>query len=383
MSLAPRKINSIATRDFELVTMARTWLILNEPFFGSLIMKLKLEEANIKTAATDGKRILYAVEYILTLSKKECIGLFAHEVMHCVLRHMFRIGNKDPAVWNAACDYVINIILNKSDFILPRGALLDYKFADMTAEEVYELLIKDEQAVQNIKNSTPMDWIFQNDSSSEQADIQIDWEIDIEIATERAKAAGKLPGAVESALGKFEKPQIDWKVALQRFFTGYAQNDYCWARPRKRLLYQGFYLPSLYSEELEDVILGIDTSGSVTDKELSHVGGEVSLILNSFKCNIIVVYCDSVVQGVKKFDSSELPQDFGHDFPGRGGTRLQPIFDYVTKEGLNPSCMVYFTDGGICDRPNPPDYPLLTITTGSPIDIGDNIKYAINNKNTR
>ena len=113
---------------------ARTALILDHPFFGVLSLKLELIETHeVKTAATDGKRLIYNPDYIAKLSDKQRQGLVAHEVMHCALQHMVRRQYRDPKRFNKACDYAINGNLVKQGFVLPENGLINHdwdEFAD-------------------------------------------------------------------------------------------------------------------------------------------------------------------------------------------------------------------------------------------------------------
>src|SRR5713101_1334995 len=125
------------------LTRARTQLLLNQPFFGSLCLRLKLEPGPVPTMATDGKRILYNPAFVDSLKPSEIEGTFAHEVMHCALGHHCRRGTRDRQVWNEAADLAINPILIGNRFTLPSGALIDPAFDNLSAEEIYSRLLRD------------------------------------------------------------------------------------------------------------------------------------------------------------------------------------------------------------------------------------------------
>ena len=117
-------------------TKARSQLILNHPFFGTLALRLKpIQDESIATAATNGECIKYNPKWFLKLREHERIGLLAHEVMHVALMHMLRRNERDPIKWNVAADYVINGALIKSNFILPHTEIIDDQYDGMSTEE--------------------------------------------------------------------------------------------------------------------------------------------------------------------------------------------------------------------------------------------------------
>jgi len=376
------------TVQFDRMAKARTRVILDEPFFATLLLKLHLiEDLTVPTAATDGRVILYNPEYTETLTDRQCVGLLAHELSHCVFKHMLRRGHRTPVRYNIAGDYMINPGLKDSGFELPPGALDDPKYYNLTTEQIYDLLPEDDEKANPIgadgypEDFPPTDWVFDDNkaaqSIAEKNRMEEEWELNIQEAIKNAEAAGKIPIGLESLIESIGKPQINWRAALRRFFTIYSKRDFSWSKVKRRLISQNIYLPSLHSEDLDNLVIGIDTSGSVSDEELALFSDEINSILMGFNATVTVIYCDSEVQAVETFETDELPRTLSDEFPGRGGTTLTPIFEQVEKLNLDPSCMVYLTDGGIWDNPPAPTYPLLIVTTDEEISIGENIKMEI------
>src|ERR1700682_1457576 len=125
------------------LTRARTQLLLNQPFFGTLCLRLKLMPGSRPTLATDGVRIIYNPSFVDSLTPAELEGCLAHEVLHCALGHHARRGVREPRLWNHAADYAINPILVKNGLKLPAGVLLDPQYENLPAEEIYARLTKD------------------------------------------------------------------------------------------------------------------------------------------------------------------------------------------------------------------------------------------------
>src|ERR1700689_1446416 len=120
------------------IQKARNSLILDHPFFGSLLFRLKGRESrSIKTMATDGISLFYNPDFVDTLNAATLCGVLAHEVLHPGLQHHVRRSGRDPKRWTEACDYAINPILLDAGLHLPEGVLVDDRFREMSAEQIY------------------------------------------------------------------------------------------------------------------------------------------------------------------------------------------------------------------------------------------------------
>src|SRR5690242_20345889 len=117
------------------VQIARSTLLLDQPFFGVLALGLELtEDATCKTAWTNGQSLGFSPAFVDTLTDDELKGLIAHEVMHCACGHPWRRDARDHTRWNEAADYAINAVLRDAGFALPSGALLDASYDGKWAE---------------------------------------------------------------------------------------------------------------------------------------------------------------------------------------------------------------------------------------------------------
>src|SRR5665213_1774804 len=126
---------------FVRIQKARTALLLDHPFFGSLLFRLKGRESrSIKTMATDGISLFYNPDFVDTLNASTLCGVLAHEVLHPGLQHHVRRSGRDPRRWNEACDYAINPLLLDAGLHLPEGVLVDDRFREMSAEQIYNQL---------------------------------------------------------------------------------------------------------------------------------------------------------------------------------------------------------------------------------------------------
>src|SRR6478752_5385793 len=126
------------------IARQRTELVLSQPFFGALALRLNVrEDATAKTFWVDGETLGYNPTYMESLSDLEVRGVVAHEVLHVANGHCWRQGARDPDRWNDACDYAINPIVLSSGMVLPKGALVDPRYTGKSAEEIYGLLTQE------------------------------------------------------------------------------------------------------------------------------------------------------------------------------------------------------------------------------------------------
>jgi predicted metal-dependent peptidase len=179
-------------------------------------------------------------------------------------------------------------------------------------------------------------------------------------AVQQAKAMGSLPGALERLVSDILEPVLDWRELLRRFVDTSAKNDYQWFPPNRRYVHSGLLLPSLRSQELKNITLAMDTSGSITDDDLKAFQAEVRALVEDYQANATVIYCDDKVRKVERFDEGS-PVELHPK--GGGGTDFRPPFEHIEESGEYPVCLIYQTDGECRDFPVVPPYPVLWVLT--------------------
>ena len=348
------------------VTKARTTLVLSQPFFGSLALgQMMIEESHLPTMATNGKVIKYNPDFVAKLTQPELVGVMAHEVMHTAALHHTRRGVRQPRLWNIAADYAINGLLIRAGFTLPQGALIDARFDGKGAEEIYSTL-QDEGGGGGGEGDDPGGCGGVDDAPGENgnkptqesmAAAEREANVNTMQAAAVAKGAGKSSADIDRMIGDIVNPKVNWRTILRNFMTASAKNDYSWRRPNNRYMATGMYLPALWSEEMGEVVIGVDTSGSIGQEMLDAFASEMNeIVAVSRPKRVHVIYCDAEVAGVDEFDQGE---PITVNAKGGGGTRFSPVFDYVREHGINPVCLVYLTDLCCTDFGEAPEYPVL------------------------
>ena len=136
---------------------SRSKLMKGHVGMASMLLHLDLIEvppSKCGTMATDGKRIIYCSDFVLDVEEAELRGVLIHEALHVVYEHPLRRGKRHPKVWNIACDYAINgFLFYDLGMELPEGGLWSREYRGMSAEAIYSLLMKDEEALQEAINS--------------------------------------------------------------------------------------------------------------------------------------------------------------------------------------------------------------------------------------
>ena len=354
---------------------------------GVLMIGEKTIHDDIPTACTNGRDVKYGRAFVEKQTDAELRGLVLHEDEgHKLYRHLTTwrwMYDIDPFLANCACDYVINIRIvddNKDDGFaeLPEGGLVDERFRGMDEAQVFNILRQeqDEQSTGDSGGSDSQDnesgdgdpQDNESGSGSEQSAgaglDQHDWDGAQELSDEEkrelardideairqgAMAAGKMGGTGNRGLDELLQPQVDWREVLREFVqTTCAGSDYStYARPNRRLMSQGIYMPSGVSEQVEELVIAIDTSGSIGQSELTEFLSEVKGVCDTVKPNKVrLLYWGSDVVGDESYDMHELDNLVTSTKPmGGGGTDVNCVTQYMAKKGIKPQAVIVLTDG--------------------------------------
>lgn len=341
---------------------ARAQLLMDQPFFGTLALRLKMIATDeTETAATDGKRLIYNPKFIEKLDGMTRKGLIAHEVMHCVFNHMTRRQHRDHKKWNIATDYAINLHLKDSGFVLPEGGLIDEAYRDMSAEEIYNKLPENQ--------TKPCPWGMVLDAGAGQlqagsnAALESDWQVAVNEAAQVAKAAGKLPGNVAQFIEEIIEPIVDWRTILWPFCQQLTNDDYSWRKPHRAYISEDEYLPSMLNEAAGHIAVIVDSSGSCEEYYKQFMSEMAAIHSDLSPEKITIIHCDYQVAHTDEIDRyDEFPIKEMH---GGGGTSFKPAFDWLNENADSVDAAVYLTDleAHPDDFGEAPPYPVLWVCT--------------------
>jgi predicted metal-dependent peptidase len=405
---------------------ARTRLILDKPFLGALVLRLPLKAAGsnwCKTTATDARNFYYNPEYIEQLTPKQTQFMLAHEALHCALIHFARRGHRIKHRWDLACDFAINPLLIEDGLTPPPDSLWMDQYKGMTAEEIYPLIeeLEDmetldqhlydqegesgerdgsggslpppkQQSEQKREQQGDKQQLDENQQGGMDADKQqaggsadapypgespdtppplapdeketlgVQWRQRTAGAAQQAIQAGKFGGAMARMIVHHLQPQLPWRMVLSRYLSSLAWEDFSYMRPSRR---EGDAIyPSLRSAQL-DVVVAIDTSGSIRREEISRFIAEIDAIKGQIRARITLLPCDAALaQGApwiyEPWEDFKLPEKI----QGGGGTDFRPVFEWVDTMDMRPQLLLYFTDADGKFPLQPPDYAVIWLVKG-------------------
>lgn len=362
------------TKAAEMIGKAKAALILEQPFFASIICSLPMIENNdIPTMATNGKKFYYNTTFVEGLKADELKFVLCHEVGHCIFQHMFRKGTRNHRKWNIAGDYVINdLLVNEKIGTMPANGLLNPQLVIAgggTTEGVYDLLPESQAGDgggfgQPGEPGEPLDDCMDpGGSQADQTQAEAEMKVMLSQAAAAAKMCGKLSANMERFVGSALKPKVDWRDVLRRFMNARAKVDLTYARPKRRFLADDIYLPTMSGCAMGEIVIAVDCSGSIGQAELDEFAAEMIAIKEDVRPSAVhVVYFDSRVCHYDKFDQDDELHVEPH---GGGGTAFSPIFRYVDEMGIEPVCCVVLTDLYCSDFGPPTYYPTLWVTTAA------------------
>lgn len=400
----------------ERLTKARVKLQESKPFFAYLSQSLQfIESEELPTMGVDKfGNCYYNTEFIDELSERELEGTLCHEVMHCALQHLERQNGKEQELWNVSTDAIINALLLRDgqklpeDAILPRSdniTLLGKELLDVSkksANEVYDELYdnwkkhkkgegkggqgKGQGKGNNDGNGMPKEFdkhIYRNkgqggkDSGKKNSgkgqsngnfkpkqQKPVDWEKKLVEASTYAKMQGNLPAGLQRVVDTALGNTIDWRELLYKYITTILPYDYTWKKPHKKSHSVGVYLPDILREKIT-IVCDLDTSGSISDKELSEFYGELSGIVNSFEnVDLVVIFSDTEVYGGEVLHNPTKDEIMDIKPQGGGGTDHRPVFEWVKENNNSARLLINFTDGYTSFPEETPDIDTIWVLTG-------------------
>lgn len=374
----------------EKIKRARIQLQKKKPFFAYLVLHLKVEES--KDIPSMGVNILgdlkYNPKFVNKLTEEQVEGVLCHEVLHIGLKHLERLKSRDMKVWNIATDLVVNNLLTNNDMELPKQALIpnnnEFEFyvdrkkkrikdlEKKSAERVYDELDKYaskmrkkfEKLMDKLEKEGRFDEHFYSDMSGEgkqkdskgsksmsKGDLKKakesskKWKRLMVEASTYAKQIGKLPAGLERFIGKLLEEKVNWKALLYKYISSEIPYDYSYSMPSKRSASVGCYMPSIKRENIE-IVVAIDTSGSISQKDLTEFISEIVYLSRSFNnLKITIITCDADVQDVYTIDNGNINDVMDIKIHGGGGTSFNPPVRWCIENKPNTRLLIYFTDG--------------------------------------
>ena len=416
------------------ISKARARLLVRAPFFGSIALGLGWVNApGIATMATDGRSIWFNPDWCDAQGVEKTMGVIAHEVLHVVNKHHLRLGNRDLTLWNVAADLLINRLLQEDNYVLPPTLLFDHdrRYAGLPVETIYARLLE-QQASQPSPQGDPSSQTGTSDtdrdqpggrqtpgsqhdaansgphrsnpngqeggivparhwgevrelttehgkvlSPSERQQAEHDLDVRIRQAAAAAKRAGKFAAGL-SEIVEAATDRVDWHDKFRLIFDGTLRGEVSWARPNRRFIQHGLYLPAWRRTGAGRIAFVLDTSGSISAAELSvYTAAVLGILEETAPEQVALIQCNTEVRHVAYLQPGDSFTQI--EVFGRGGTYFQPAFDWIAETDYRPNAIVYATDLISSDTPRDPGCPTiwLTPTRGRSVPFGDVVEVSL------
>jgi predicted metal-dependent peptidase len=417
--------NITPSREIEnLIARTKLELMKKHTFFAIILMKAQtIYTDKVQTCATDGKHLLINPEFVDTLTDKEFTAVTLHEALHIVFKHHLRGKGLKHDLFNIACDVIINEYVRSEDHTLPDDCwdwdrcirecnengktdvvswLQSRTYKDVSADELYHRLNDqdDQEDDQDSDQSegqgdgdgeqsspsgddgsqTPQSEVITDptgqgaviqatDDFGNELDDQAIADAETELtqtifnAGEMARNRGNQPAWLEGHLDKLRQPVITWQDEINQSVkeTG-NRHASDWNRRDKKSSRRGVFLPRRCKQGAGTIVVACDTSASVRQPEYEALMAEITGIAEDVDPEeVIVIYCDTKIAKVDRFDDAQdiEASDLGRF--GGGGTDFEPPFKWVEDNDIDPQCFVYLTDLE-CNFPDEPDYPTVWVS---------------------
>lgn len=362
------------------------------PFFATLVLQAPVKASSrIPVAATDGRTVYINADAYNSYPFEQQVSILLHETLHCALLHIQRRGERDAEIWNIAADIVINGMLRDQGFELPSGAVVDDDLEELPVEEVYAVLMErgpessldtgfsgeadlkpglteaggEENSGTGGIGENPGRQLEEVEAAETRRleEAEEYWEKALATArytSHQGKQAGETAVGAVRDVERARKRPLDWRRLLWRYLTdspddfGSFDRRFVGRRPP-------MYLETLEGKQLR-VFIGVDTSGSVSDRLLGLVLGEVRQILRSYPdTHAELFFFDSSAYGPYDIAKTEdIPEAVGG-----GGTDVRAFFDAVEahKPPVGRLVTVCLTDGYTPMPESEPNHPVLWAVT--------------------
>lgn len=229
----------------------------------------------------------------------------------------------------------------------------------------------------DINKQTGFDIHSQGDEedAEDQEDTDKDsWDKALAKAVQKALTAGDAPAGMQEKIEELQGHDFSWREQLDQYVKEELPRGFTYQRPsptsrviNRQNPSQNTVLPDVRYEESIDVIVGIDSSGSISSELLGHFKGDMISIARSYENVDMRVLChDTKVHDDWEMRNGQIEQLQDWNPTGRGGTDLRSVFNYVDEHNYRADLIIELTDGRGA-RPNSVRFPTIWVLAGNHI----------------
>lgn len=364
---------------------ARCRLMMKEPFYGSIAMDMTWEPHDFPDTPEEAKTMgvslnsrgavcYYYKPFVERLSIEELYTVVQHEIEHVVRLHLLRYENRQPDVFNIACDMSIHGHKDSPKIGYIRDGIKVFPdrdrlcwvpqdcSPDLTAEEYYKRLMNNEMPsivkITNGKTKLNGD-LIDNHGVWEESDMSADEArqyVNSMVQDAISKNQGSAPGHLLDAIKALAKPVVRWRELLRRYLGQHVGNRR-WTLSRRNRRNDSFGLKGVSHHAAATVNVIVDTSGSIGQAELGKFFAEIDAISSRAKTHVL--QWDHAFQGYDKYRRGNWKT---FKVKGRGGTDMAAPYKWLEDNGKVADVQIMLTDG-YCSWAEKKEYPVITCIT--------------------
>jgi predicted metal-dependent peptidase len=281
-------------------------------------------------------------------------------LLHVLYDHFSRRGDRNHQLWNIANDYCVNgdLIKHKvGEKITTVPCLHDPKFSGLSSEAVYDLLYKkiDKISINDLLSKLIDEHVEFGDNTNNKGQLKVS-EADLQELRNELKEAvvsasqtcdmSNVPAGIKRMVQELTAPKLNWREILRMQLESTIRSDYTWMRASRKGWHLDAIIPGTKNDEMIDIAVAIDTSGSISDKQTRDFINEIAGITEAFPSYCIHLFSfDTRVYNALDYTSENLDSINEYPLCGGGGTDFTSIFSHLKDSEIKPARLVVFTDG--------------------------------------
>ena len=333
----------------------RVQFLFDHPFLSVLALSLpmRFRKNPHEVFETDGMAIYVDPTMAETVEEPQLKYIYAHTLLHVLLKHAFRMGGRDHKTWNRSSDVVINLLLSDFERVgeRPENEVMMEKFRDKSVEEVYNTLYQENPEGEGTPDDeNPQEQkldIIENEGDTEAAMEEID--ALIVQAMGAAQKQGNIPASFMEMIHEVIRPKIDLETLLHTYMTeSFFDKQSDFTRPNRRFIHQGLYLPGYRQEQNRlNLYIALDRSMSISRDTFAKFLGIIDSVLRvSTDFRVTVVPFDESVDEsrIVSYDAQELKPTVAFE-KGNGGTLFEPVLAYLKGASEFNATLMVLSDG--------------------------------------
>lgn len=390
------------------ISMSMTWIPSEMPWFPE-------SQRTMGVRIVNGGEIqcIYYPKFVNSLTIPELYAVIQHEIEHIVRVHCIRIGGRNRMAWNIAADMTVNgdrkhprigfDDCESNKVIVPlKGNIIwipDHLPKDQTSEFYYAELMKDPKGQvctlcgsvrphngshehehdDSDSDDTPRcegcgqkasktysfggvsgqaidnhDIWSQSDVSADEARQVVKNLVD----QANTKCRGMAPGHLAQAIEALSKAQVRWRELLRHYIGRHVGNSRLTYSRRNRRRDE-FGLPGISHHSAAKIIVIVDTSGSISNRDFEQFFAEIDAI--SSRAKVTVLQWDYDFQGFSAYRRGDWKK---FKVLGRGGTDMTLPLQWLIDNRQVADLQIMLTDGYTpWADPSKITFPMITVLT--------------------